>query len=307
MSQPQSGVLPEATKAAIFLTCLVAATEDGGARVRKACAGLPAVTGQLAALDPKAALASVVGFGAGVWDRLFAAAQPRQLRPFRALEGLGGTAPATPGDLFVHIRSERHDLNFELAQRLMAEFGDDVSLVEEVHGFRYMERRDLTGFVDGTENPAGAQRAVVALAGAEDPAFSNGSYIAVQRYIHDLAAWQRLPVAAQERIIARTKADDVEFEPDAKPLTAHIKRVAIREGGKSLEILRHSMPYGTTAEKGLLFVAYGATPDTFDRMLDSMFLGDGEGHYDHLMNYARAVTGCAFFAPARDWLEAQAD
>ena len=166
-----------------------------------------------------------------------------------------------------------------------------------------MDSRDLTGFVDGTENPKDAHRAEVALLPAGP--FAGGSYIDIQRYIHDLAAWNRLSVTQQEQIIARTKQTDEEFATEDKPETAHIKRVSIKEDGESLEILRHSMPYGTVSEHGLYFISYAGRPDTFRRMLEQMIVADKAGHYDHLLNFSRAVTGASFFAPPRDWLEAR--
>ncbi len=204
----------------------------------------------------------------------------------------------------MHIRSDRRDLNFDLARRFRRMLGTAVSVVEEVQGFRYLDSRDLTGFVDGTENPAGEDRAAVAIVGDGDPPFAGGSYVAIQRYVHDLAAWERLAVAEQEKIIARTKADDIEFKSEDKPATAHIKRVSIKEDGKSLEILRHSMPYGDTGACGLYFIAYCNTPDHFDKMLARMLVAGADGHYDHLMQYSAAVTGASFFAPSRDMLEA---
>ncbi len=304
MAHPQSGVLPEANRHAIFLTLTLDPAEEDASRLRRGAAAFPDLTDQIAGLDPGSGLVSTLGIGAAAWDRLFPEARPKQLRPFHALAGPGGSAPATAGDLLVHIRGERRDLNFELSRRLMQQIGDAVSLVEEVQGFRYLDSRDLTGFVDGTENPSGDDRAAVALVDEEDPVFAGGSYVAAQRYVHDLAAWEALPVPRQEQIIARTKEDEIEFEADAKPLTAHIKRVSIKRDGTSLEILRHSMPYGSVSEQGLLFIAYAGSPDNFDLMLQSMIEGDGEGHFDHLMKYTRAVTGTSFFVPARDWLSA---
>ena len=170
-------------------------------------------------------------------------------------------APATPADLFLHVRGDRFDLCFELARRVRAQLGEAVRVVEDIHGFRYLDSRDLTGFVDGTENPQGEDdRARVALL-SEGP-FAGGSYLNIQRYVHDLAKWARVDTAAQEDVIGRTKADDVEFDRDRLPATAHIARVSIKQDGKSLAILRHSMPYGTADEHGLYFVAYAARPDT---------------------------------------------
>ena len=305
MAEPQSGVLPEGSRHAIFLTLLLSDGEEAARVLRRAAAMLPALTEELAKVDPAAGLVSSIGFGAGVWNRLFEGNPPASLRPFRRLEDASRRAPATPTDVLLHLRADRFDFCFDLARRFRAKLGCSVSVVEEVHGFRYLDSRDLTGFVDGTENPQGDHRAEVALVGVEDADFAGGSYVAVQRYVHDLAAWERLSVPEQEQIIARTKEDDIEFETDAKPPTAHIKRVNIKEDGKSLEILRHSMPYGTADEHGLVFIAYGSSPDPFDKMLAQMIVADEEGHYDHLMNFSRAVTGASFFVPARDWLERQ--
>lgn len=305
MAQPQSGVLPEQKAHALFLTFLVAESEAAAMTVRRVAAAIPGLTDDLSRAHPEAGLVSAVGFGAALWDRLFPAARPAQLRPFHALDGKGGEVPATPADLFLHLRGDRHDLNFELACQITTQLGASVSLVEEIPGFRYLDSRDLTGFVDGTENPTGDDRARVAIVGEHDPGFAGGSYVAIQRYIHDLASWNQLSLPEQEQIIARTKADDVEFEAADKPLTSHVKRVSIKADGKSLEILRHSMPYGTTAEHGLYFVAYCNTPDNFDKMLESMIVGDADGNFDHLMRYSRAVTGASFFVPGRDWLASQ--
>ncbi len=303
MARPQSGILPDSNRHALFLTLIV--NPSGTDIARSVAARVPAMTDEVAAVDTAAMTRSVVGIGSEAWDRLYPDARPAQLRPFTEVKGQGGIAPATHGDLFLHIRGGRHDLIFELGRRIMNQLGAAVAIKSEIHGFRYLDSRDLTGFVDGTENPTGEHRAEVALVGDEDPGFSGGSYLAIQRYIHDLVAWERLSVADQEQIIARTKADDVELEAADKPATAHIKRVSIKQDGKSLEVLRHSMPYGTTAEHGLYFVAYGRSPDSFDKMLREMLVADADGHYDHLVNYSRAVTGANFFVPSRDWLEGQ--
>ena len=301
---PQSGLLPEASAEATFLTYLIEPSPESAGIARAALSSVPAITDEVGRLDPSAGLVSTVGLGSEAWDRLFPSARPQDLRPFKALDGLGGVAPATPADLFVHLRGARRDLCYELSRRLHDRFGQAVSLVEEVEGFRYLDSRDLTGFVDGTENPTGDDRARVALVGDEDADFAGGSYVAIQRYRHDLPAWEQLPVAEQEQIIARTKADNVEFATADKPLTAHIKRAQAKKNGESLEILRHSMPYGSASEQGLYFVAYAASPDNFDLMLESMVIGDGEGHVDHLLRYTRAMTGASFFVPSRGWLEA---
>lgn len=304
MAQPQSGLIPEANAHAIFLTLELARSEAAAVRCRDVLARLPGLTDEIAAQAPHDALTSVVAVGATAWQRVFPGGNPVGLVGFRSFADAGRLAPATAADLFVHLRSDRFDLCFELGRRLRAALGDTVRVIEDIHGFRYLDSRDLTGFVDGTENPHGdADR--LRVAAIPDGPFAGGSFVNVQRYVHALDKWGRLATPDQENVIGRTKADDIEFTGDRLPATAHIKRVSVKEDGKSLKILRHSMPYGTASEHGLYFVAYAARPDAFPRMLERMIVADDAGHYDHLMDYARAVTGAAFFAPARDWLEVQ--
>jgi len=302
MGQPQSGILPDSNCQAAFLTFRCRAGAAMGERIRQAAAGLAGMTEEVAALDPAANLVSVIAFGTAVWDDLYPAARPDGLAPFQAYADDGRSAPATDADIFLHLRADRRDLVFLLARRLRLALGDAVVVVEEVHGFRNLDSRDLTGFVDGTENPQGVEdRRSVAL--LSDGEFAGGSFVDIQRYLHDLSSWETLSVRQQEDIIARTKEDDVEYPSERKPPTAHIKRVSIKVDGESLEILRHSMPYGTADEHGLYFVAYAARPDSFTRMLEAMIVADAAGHYDHLMDYSRAVTGASFFAPPLEWLQ----
>ncbi len=303
MNTPQSGVLPEMNTHALFLTFRInQEAADAAARIRRACAGLPDSNAEIAAIDPAAGLVSVVAFGAEAWGRLFSEPKPTELEPFRAREQAGRIAPSTPADILLHLRAERRDLLFLLARRVRAALGDAVSLVEEVDGFRYLHNRDMTGFVDGTENPQGDERAEVSL--VTEPPHAGGSYINMQRYIHDLEKFNGLEVGRQEAVIGRTKSDDEELEGGQKPPSAHISRVVIKQDGEELEILRHSMPYGNSSEAGLVFIAYANTPEHFNRMLDRMLFADDDGTYDHLMDYTRAVTGCAFFAPGLEYLSA---
>ena len=299
-ARAQSGIIPDGNSDAAFLTFALKA--GGAAQVRAASAGLADLTAEVAAQGRAAGLSSVIAVGSGAWDQLWPDGRPDGLAPFQAFADGGRSAPATDADIFLHIRGDRRDLVFELSHRMRDALGDAVTTIEEIHGFRYLDSRDLTGFVDGTENPQGTDdRTEVAL--VADGPFAGGSFVNIQRYIHDLPKWEALPVKAQEDIIARTKADNVEYASDDKPPFAHIKRVSIKEDGTSLEMLRHSMPYGTVDEHGLYFVAYTGRPDTFPRMLEAMIVASG-GHYDHLMDFSRAVTGCTFFAPAQDWLTA---
>ena len=302
MSEAQSAILAEGEAFGMFLTALLAEGESAAARVRAVAADLPALTAATAARLGEASLVSSIAFGAAAWPRLFGGAMPAGLAQFEPLSDGPRRAPSTPADLFLHIHSSRHDANFLLAREVMKRLGSAVRLVEEVHGFRYLDGRDLTGFVDGTENAKGEERAGVALVGDEDPAFAGGSHVSLQRYVHDLGRWEDLALAEQEGAIGRTKDGDAELDDALKPPSAHIARVVIEEEGGELEILRHGLPYGTTTEHGLYFVAYCRSPAPFRKMLERMVRRDGEGHADRLLDFVTPVTGAAFFAPSADFL-----
>ncbi len=298
MSQPQAGILPEPSPNALFLVLRVREPAQNGAAVAQAASRVPSLAQKLARSDPRARLVSAVGFGPELWEVVSPGSRPRGFRRFRAIEAHGRRAPDTGGDLLVHILSRRRDLCFEHAMQIRKELGDRVEVMEEVHGFRYLDARDLTGFIDGTENPKGKKRAAVALIGEEDRAFAGGSFVFTQRYVHDLEAWEKLPVKEQERVIGRRKRDSRELSDRSKPDTAHISRVVIEEDGDELEIVRHSFPYGTTSERGLFFIAYDKQLDTFEKMLSRMMGTSGDGLHDRLMDFTRAVSGATFFAPS---------
>ncbi len=302
MPTPQSGVLPDANTDALFLTLAVRSAAGETKNLGNRIAAIPSLVAALSKSVPEAGLHAVVAVGADCWDMAFPGTRPSALRSFQQFADGGRVAPATSADIFLHIRSERRDVNFDMARTLLQALGSGVSVIEEIPGFRYRDSRDMIGFVDGTENPQGDDRAAVALVGEEEREFAGGSYISIQRYVHDLAHWEEVPVADQEKIIGRTKADNIEFKSEDKAPTAHIKRVSIKEDGKSLEILRHSMPYGSVSEHGLYFVAYCSTPDNFDRMLERMIVVDANGDFDHLLRFSRAVTGASFFAPSLEFL-----
>jgi putative iron-dependent peroxidase len=306
MPKSQSGIVPEPASSALFLT-LRARDLMGDARaVVSGVAAVPALTAKVAALDRRAKLVSVVSLGSELWDVASPATRPAKLRPFRAISSGGRSAPATGGDVLLHLSSRRHDLNVELARRFRNALGEAVEVAEEVHGFRYLDSRDLTGFIDGTENPKGRERARVALIGSEDGAFAGGSYVFAQRYVHDLAAWRTVPEREQERIIGRRKRDSKELSDSAKPPSAHIARTVIEEGGEELEIVRHSFPYGTVSEAGLFFIAYTRDLRIPELMLARMIGTSGDGLHDRLMEFSRAVSGATFFAPSLEVLRSLA-
>ncbi len=303
MSTPQSGITPEANTDACFLVLTIRQDADSLEQIRKTCALIPRLTEELSQQYPDARLSSTISIGSEAWDVLYKDGKPALLAPFKALTEGDRTAPATQGDLLLHIRSNRRDINFILLHRAMDDFGQAVEIQEDETGFRYLDSRDLSGFVDGTENPQGDDRASVSLVGDEDQSFAGGCYIHTQKWVHSLKKWNKLAVPEQEKVIGRTKEDNIEFSGEEKAPTAHVKRSNVKNSeGKSMEILRHSMPYGNASEGGLYFVSYCRTPVHFDKMMESMIKADNHGHYDHLMDYSQAVTGCAFFAPSVEFL-----
>jgi putative iron-dependent peroxidase len=202
------------------------------------------------------------------------------------------------------------DLCFELVAQIMARIGSAVTAIDETHGFRYFDDRDLLGFVDGTENPPGAAALNAALVtGNEDPQFAAGSYVIIQKYLHDMSKWNTLTTEQQEHIIGRQKLSDIELSDAVKPTSAHSALTTIDENGKELKILRDNMPFGKPGqgEFGTYFIGYSRTPRTTEQMLQNMFIGRPPGNYDRLLDYSRAVTGSLFFAPSATFLESLSD
>ena len=138
-----------------------------------------------------------------------------------------------------------------------------------MHGFIYFDERDLLGFVDGTENPTGPAAARATIIGDEEPAYAGGSYVIVQKYLHDLAGWNALPVEAQEKIIGRTKLSDIELDDSVKPTSAHNALTTIVVNGAEVDIVRDNMPFGEvgTGEYGTYFIGYARSSATTEQML----------------------------------------
>ncbi len=312
MTEPRSvgptvtsqAVLSPLTDAAIFL---VATVRDGGEQqVRELLEDLGGLQRSVGFRLPAAQLSCVTGIGSRLWDRLFTGPKPVQLHPFRQWTGPRHTAPSTPGDLLFHLRAGQVDVCFELATKIVGRLTGAADIVDETHGFKYFDERDLLGFVDGTENPTGelARRAVVV--GDEDPGFAGGSYVMVQKYVHDMAAWNALTVEQQEAAIGRTKLDNIEIPDDVKAPNSHVKLNVVEDHeGNELKILRDNMPFGSPGkgEFGTYYIAYAATPDVPELMLRRMFLGDPYGTYDRILDFSTALTGSLFFVPTSEFLD----
>ncbi len=223
---------------------------------------------------------------------------------FREIRGVH-TAVSTPGDILFHVRADSMDQCFELASHIMSRLEGYVSVADEVHGFKFFDDRDLTGFVDGTENPVNQAALAATLIGNEDPEFSGCSYVIVQKYLHDLDSWNRVPVEEQENIIGRYKLSDIEQRDEQKKPYAHNVLTNIEENGEQLQIVRDNMPFGEVGkgEFGTYFIGFARSPSRIEKMLENMFIGNPPRTYDHILDFSRAVTGSLFFVPTVTFLD----
>ena len=303
MGEPQP-ILDPLSRAAIFLVATI--DEGGEPAVRDFLADLAGLRRSVGFRVPDSHLSCVTSIGSAAWDRLFAGPKPAQLHEFPGYSGAVHQAPATAGDLLFHLKSDTPAACFELAMLIDSTLRGAATIVDETVGFRYFEQRDLLGFVDGTENPEGTDAVAAALIGADDPEFGGGSYVVVQKYLHDLDAWNALTVEEQQLVIGRTKLEDRELSDEQKPADSHVAvNTLIDPDGTERKILRANMPFGSVREGefGTYYVAYAATPEVTDRMLVRMFLGSDEAAYDRILDFSPAVTGTQFFTPPNEFFD----
>ncbi|MDN5759265.1 MAG: Dyp-type peroxidase [Tomitella sp.] len=299
---PQNITTPLST-AAIFLVAMV--DEGGESAVRELLPDIAALRRAITFRRPDSGIKIVAGIGADVWPRLFNAPMPHELHPFIELDGDRHRAPSTEGDVLFHIQASTIGVCFELADQIMSRLSGAVTAVEEVHGFQYFDRRNLLGFVDGTENPEGTE-AVEAVYIDSEPDHTGGSYVIVQKYIHDMDAWNSVSVEEQQRVVGRTKLDDIEFGDDTQASNSHVALTDISDDdGNDLDIYRANMPFGSAGsrEHGTFFIGYAKRADTLEQMLRNMFIGDPPGNSDRLLDFSTAQTGSLFFAPSQDFLD----
>lgn len=295
------------SQSAIFLVVTVADEPPALARICSALGDLDDLVKNVGFRDLGGRLSCIAGIGRALWDRLSPGRRPLELKPFAPIKGAVHSAPSTPGDLLFHIRAERSDMCFEFARILLDRLGPDVTVVDEVTGFRYFDARDLLGFVDGTANPTGLDLPASALIGDEDADFTGGSYVVVQKYLHDLQAWARIPTPEQEAIIGRTKIDNIEIDDDDAPRKSHKSLATIEDAdGNEYDILRDNMPFGRPGQNefGTYFIGYSRYLWVTEKMLQRMYVGDPPGAYDRLLDVSTPHTGTTFFAPTRPMLQA---
>ena len=299
------------SRAAVFLVLEAGSGEAALAGVRDVLGAVGDLVKNVGFRDLSGRLSCVVGIGSGLWDRLSPGRRPADLRVFSGVRGPAHTAPSTPGDLLFHIRAEREDMTFELERQLLDRIGTSARVVDETVGFRYFDARDLLGFVDGTANPTGAELPDAALISvADDPDFAGGSYVVVQKYLHDMAGWAKLSTEEQEAIIGRTKLDNIELDDDDAPRKSHKTLATIEDAdGGELAILRDNMPFGRpgAGEFGTYFIGYASRLWVIEQMLVRMFAGTPDSEYDRLLDFSTAVTGTTFFVPTAAMLEGLAE
>lgn len=273
-------------------------------RLKEKITDLLSTQARLITQHPDAEVKTAIAFGPQLWAQLHSETP----NGFKQLENIQGsfTMPVTPADVLIHIASARADLCFALSQCFFDGIQDQVELLDERVCFRYLDGRDLTGFIDGTENPQFPDdRAETALLGDDAGIFATGAFVFAQRYVHDLAKWKKLKVDAQENVIGRSKLESIEMADEVKPKNAHIARVVIEDdAGEEQEILRHSLPYGDgQGEQGLFFIAYTNDLAIIDQMLQHMFGTTGDGIHDRLLHFVTAVDGAYYFAPSSELLD----
>ena len=305
MAREQLGVCAEANLHGDYL--LLSALDGQEQYLRQQLAQLPALLSQLSDHFSESMLTGVVAIGAGYWDTLYPSARPAGLLPFPVLESSDVLMPSDSFDVLLHIRSDRQDVNYLVAQQLFQLLCPAVELVEQLRGFRYLDGRDLTGFIDAPDMVRGRQRRELALLTAEqEPHFAGGSYVYFQRFRHDIRRWQQLSVTAQQAIIGRRKSDGqwlplAQLEPECHSLCFYQEK----ERSQPLPLLTQNMPFADLKQQGLLWLAFSADSTAFETLMRQR-LGLSElntGQYDRLLDYSQADLGAAFFAPSVSFLE----
>jgi putative iron-dependent peroxidase len=244
----------------------------------------------------------VAGFRPELWRDVFPDDAPSRLEGFnRDLVGPDGyTMPATQHDAVLWLSSSAYDVVFDTARAAIAALEAVASLAEETSSWPYRHDRDLTGFIDGSENPNLIDVAELATIPEGRPG-AGGSILLLQKWSHDATAWEALPVAQQEQVIGRTKDESVEL--DDKPADSHVARTDQDQFGK---IFRRNMPYGTVTDHGTMFVGFSADQRPLATMLESM-AGLADGVRDALTFYTQPLTGAYYFVPSTQSLRRCSD
>ncbi len=300
MSQPQKGICAEPNLHAQYL--LFNVIDDDFGAIRSKLAQCLEIFDNYEDEHYEAMVTGVVAIGNGFWDDIYPNARPYGLAPFPDMQCDDRFAPVMPADLFVQIRTDRLDICHEIGVKVVELLQFHTEMVEQVRAFRYLDGRDLTGFIVSGDNPMGQKKFDVAIVGDEDEAFAGGSFIHIQRYRHDMFRWNTLTEAQQEEIMGRTKEHNLPVLDSG--LSSHAFRTKVTgSNGEYPILLNQSMPYGNMSVQGLYFVSCSANPSALSKYLYSRIYGDQQGQYDKLLDYSTAETGAAFFAPSLSFIK----
>jgi putative iron-dependent peroxidase len=310
MSQSQN-VTDYPNNNTIFMVWKFKNQTDIKSAFKKVCSLISNLNNSFTIRIPDGRSSCVIGVGHDAWIALdLPKPLPKELVNFEPIKGAKHTAKATAGDLHFHLRAQNAAICFDMAMAISKVLEPVAECLEEIHGFRYWDGRSIIGFVDGTENPIGDERDFFAIVGEEDAAYKGGSYLFVQKYFHNMKNWENLSTEEQEKVIGRTKMNDIELDDEVKPANSHSALTAITdENGEELKIVRDNMPFGNPSkgEVGTYFISYASTFSTTRKMLENMFIGNPPGNYDRILDFSTAATGTLFFAPSFDVLDEYAD
>ena len=302
MPRPQTAIIPDHAQAGIFIEADI---RDGRYDdIKTACRSSLEALAKLKTRFPEDILGMTIAFGSDAWKAFGHAEEGSEIKPFPVMGN--GLAPSTQHDIYIHIQAYRQNAAFALAQSVFAAFGDSISIATEEHGLRLYEDRGLDGFVDGTENPQGDENVRDVAIIPEGRPDAGGSYVLLQKYLHDLKKWDAVPVAEQEASVGRSKEANEEFSKDVRLPDSHLGRVNLKENGVGLKIVRRSLPFGNASggEHGLMFIAYAARLHNIEAQLLSMF-GDIDGQTDLVLErMSLPVSGGYYYAPSVERLRA---
>lgn len=300
MNSPQTAIIPDHAQAGIFIEADI---RDGRYDdIKTACRSSLEALEKLKTRFSEDILGMTIAFGSEAWKAFGHAEEGSEIKPFPVMGN--GLAPSTQHDIYIHIQACHQKAAYALAQSVFAAFGDSISIATEEHGLRLYEDRGLDGFVDGTENPQGDEKVRDVAIIPEDRPDAGGSYVLLQKYLHDLKKWDAVPVAEQESSVGRSKETNEEFSKDVRLPDSHLGRVNLKENGVGLKIVRRSLPFGKlSGEHGLMFTAYCHTLHNIEVQLLHMF-GDADGKTDLLLKHlSTAVSGAYYYAPSVERLQ----
>jgi porphyrinogen peroxidase len=255
------------------------------------------IVGAIASLrEPRTTMGGVnlvAGFRPELWRAVAPEDAPAGVEGFnRDLVGPDGyVMPATQHDAVLWLSGSAYDVVFDIARAAIAALAGVAEIAEETSSWPYRHDRDLTGFIDGSENPTLIDAPDLAVIPEGSPG-AGGTILLLQRWSHEAALWEALPVDEQERVMGRTKDESIEL--DDRPLDSHVARTDQDDFGK---IFRRNMPYGTVTDHGTMFVGFSSTQRPLTAMLESM-AGVPDGVRDALTRYTRPLTGAYYFIPS---------